>query len=374
MAGNIKYKQVSGGAGGGDYIQCRPTKQHVIDYATAQRLHQGGIVGLLPFSFADEGTRAEFFYFTDGLLVLRQAMDAGLSFSQVYTLLKGIISTLETCVSLGMPTQNIDFDPSRVLIRPVDLQPMFIYVPLQNYQPDAYDVRSLLLLVVSQSRPANEAEQAQIANLLNHLKQQSLFSLIDLKDFLGLGGKRGLPISGRLTTGSRIAKPLRRVRDFVSENSGVGGSRGVPGTMGAPGSGSGSGNDAGMGAGFGAGVNRGASASASAGGGVGGDAAPGSGSYALVRVSDNATWRINNASLVLGRVGGGQALKVSDSSTVGRAHAHLFLHNGRCYVADNNSKNGTFVNGRQLGAQQPVEVGDGSTVVLGAERFVIRVF
>jgi hypothetical protein len=221
MVANIKYKQVKGGAGRSEYLQCKPTKQHVIDYGIAQRLYQGGIVGLLPFSFADESTRkgntrTELFYFTDGLLALRQALDSGLSFPQVYTLFKGSISTLETCVSLGMPIQNIDFDPSRVWVRPADLQPMFIYMPVQNYQPDAHDVRSLLLFVVSQSRPANEVEQTLAASLLDHLKQQSLFSLIDLKDFLGLGSKHTASLSGQLMTGSNVAKPPRRVRDVSS--------------------------------------------------------------------------------------------------------------------------------------------------------------
>jgi hypothetical protein len=340
MAGSIKYRQVSGGADGGDHIHCRPTKQHVIDYAVAQRLHQGGIAGLLPFSFVDEGKQAELFYFTDGLLTLRQALDGGLSFLQVSVMLKGAISTLESCVSLGMPTQNIDFDPSRVLLRPADLRLMFIYLPLQNYQPGAYDIRSLLLLVVAESKPADANERAQSVNLLNHLKQQSLFSLIDLKDFLGLGGKRGIRTSERLTTGSKIAKPPRRVRDFVHEGGAAAGAASCQGDARPP------------------------------------DTHPpdnsGAGAYALVRVSDNATWRIEGASLVLGRISDQQTLKVSDSSSVGRAHARIFLHQGRCYLADNSSKNGTYMNGRRLTAQKPVEVADGSTVVLGSEQFVIR--
>jgi hypothetical protein len=370
MAGSIKYRQVSGGADGGDHIQCRLTKQHVIDYATAQRLHQGGIVGLLPFSFVDEGKHAELFYFTDNLLTLRQALDSGLSFSQVYTLLKGAIWTLETCVSLGMPTQNIDFDPLRVWVRPADLQPLFIYLPLQNYQPGAYDIRALLLLVVSESRPADATERAQSVSLLNHLKQQSLFSLIDLKDFLGLGGKQGVPISGRLTTGSKIAKPLRRVRDFVQEGNGaVATSGGV--VAGVPATAHAAGGVASAGGVAGAGGVANAGGAGSAGAGVSG-AASASASYALVRVSDNATWRIGDTAVVLGRIGDQQTLKVSDSSTVGRTHAWMFLHKGRCYIADNNSKNGTYINGRKLSSQQPAEVSNGSTVVLGAEQFVIQ--
>jgi hypothetical protein len=221
MAGSIKYKQMNGDVSGGEYLQCQPTKQHVIDYGIAQRLYQGGIAGLLPFSFTDESTRkgdtrTRLFYFTGGLFALRPALESGLSFSQVSMLLQGSISTLETCVSLGMPTQNIDFDPSRVWVRPADLQPMFIYMPLQNYQPGAHDIRSLLLLVVSQSRPVDETEQAQTASLLNHLKQQSLFSLIDLKDFLGLGSRQAAPVPGRLTTESKAVRPPRRVRDVAS--------------------------------------------------------------------------------------------------------------------------------------------------------------
>ena len=56
---------------------------------------------------------------------------------------------------------------------------------------------------------------------------------------------------------------------------------------------------------------------------------------------------------------------------VSRKHAEFRLDEGRCTVADTNSRFGTFVNGQKITA--PVEVRVGSHVQLGAGGPILRV-
>src|SRR5258708_16580433 len=56
---------------------------------------------------------------------------------------------------------------------------------------------------------------------------------------------------------------------------------------------------------------------------------------------------------------------------VSRKHAEFRLGEGRCFVADSNSRFGTFVNGQKIAA--PVEVRVGANVQLGAGGPILRV-
>ncbi|MGB5468161.1 MAG: FHA domain-containing protein [Sedimenticolaceae bacterium] len=55
-----------------------------------------------------------------------------------------------------------------------------------------------------------------------------------------------------------------------------------------------------------------------------------------------------------------------------RRHAHIFRHDGRLFIEDLGSTNGTFVNGRRLG-DESVELHNGQTVAFGGDYFVYRV-
>ena len=56
---------------------------------------------------------------------------------------------------------------------------------------------------------------------------------------------------------------------------------------------------------------------------------------------------------------------------VSRKHAEFRFTDGRCVVADANSRFGTFVNGRKIAA--PVQISAGSQVQLGTEGPILRV-
>lgn len=73
-------------------------------------------------------------------------------------------------------------------------------------------------------------------------------------------------------------------------------------------------------------------------------------------------------SLLLGREPGRAGLVVNDES-VSRVHCELILRGRQVMIRDNNSTNGTFVDGRRLSANESVVLRDGGDVKMGAVRF-----
>jgi pSer/pThr/pTyr-binding forkhead associated (FHA) protein len=60
--------------------------------------------------------------------------------------------------------------------------------------------------------------------------------------------------------------------------------------------------------------------------------------------------------LVIGRAAGNE-IRIEDTYASGR-HARLYDRSGHVYIEDMNSTNGTYVNGRRLGAQQILQPQD----------------
>lgn len=63
---------------------------------------------------------------------------------------------------------------------------------------------------------------------------------------------------------------------------------------------------------------------------------------------------------------------IRDNNTISRQHANIYVSGSTAYVEDNNSKNGTFLNGIMLVAGQRQELRDGDVIKLSNEEFVYR--
>ena len=65
---------------------------------------------------------------------------------------------------------------------------------------------------------------------------------------------------------------------------------------------------------------------------------------------------------------------ISGNRGVGRVHAVLYVRNGQVYIADNNSKNKTFVDGEELKpGDSPKMLLSGSKIKLGTEELEFRI-
>jgi len=60
-----------------------------------------------------------------------------------------------------------------------------------------------------------------------------------------------------------------------------------------------------------------------------------------------------------------QLYHLDDESSVSSLHCTIFYEQGKFYITDDNSTNGTFVNGKRLDANQPMELPDGAEIILG---------
>ena len=61
---------------------------------------------------------------------------------------------------------------------------------------------------------------------------------------------------------------------------------------------------------------------------------------------------------------------ISDNGNVSRKHADIVTRGCDCYVKDLKSKNGTFINGNSLEAQQETQIQDGDELRISDEEFV----
>lgn len=60
-----------------------------------------------------------------------------------------------------------------------------------------------------------------------------------------------------------------------------------------------------------------------------------------------------------------QGAFLSQDGRVGNEHCYLFFRNGNWFVRDNNSKNGTAVNSRDIGLNGECMLSDGDELKLG---------
>ena len=67
----------------------------------------------------------------------------------------------------------------------------------------------------------------------------------------------------------------------------------------------------------------------------------------------------------------GASVKISGNLAISRTHAMLQEQQGRVFVIDLESTNGTRVRGERIAARIPVEVHDGEIICFGSEQFLM---
>lgn len=77
-------------------------------------------------------------------------------------------------------------------------------------------------------------------------------------------------------------------------------------------------------------------------------------------------------SFVLGKNPEKSDYAVAGNTNISRVHAVITMRNGRYYVMDQNSTNGTFINGRIIKAGQETEILPGDCLMLANEEFIFN--
>lgn len=81
---------------------------------------------------------------------------------------------------------------------------------------------------------------------------------------------------------------------------------------------------------------------------------------------------LGKPSFVLGKNLEKSDYAVADNMNISRVHAVITMRNGRYYVMDQNSTNGTFINGRIIKAGQETEILPGDCLMLANEEFIFN--
>ena len=81
---------------------------------------------------------------------------------------------------------------------------------------------------------------------------------------------------------------------------------------------------------------------------------------------------LGKPSFVLGKNPEKSDYAVAANTNISRVHAVITMRNGRYYVMDQNSTNGTFINGRIIKAGQETEILPGDCLMLANEEFIFN--
>ena len=92
----------------------------------------------------------------------------------------------------------------------------------------------------------------------------------------------------------------------------------------------------------------------------------------LTRQVTGEKLELGKPSFVLGKNPEKSDYAVADNTNISRVHAVITTRNGRYYVMDQNSTNGTFINGRIIKAGQETEILPGDCLMLANEEFIFN--
>ena len=93
----------------------------------------------------------------------------------------------------------------------------------------------------------------------------------------------------------------------------------------------------------------------------------------LLRTATNEKIYINKPEFAIGRSAIKADYTVTDNSDVSRIHCIIERKNGVSYIKDNQSTNGTYVNGKNIAGQENVFLTNNAKVSLGDEEFVYHI-
>ncbi|MBE5872835.1 MAG: FHA domain-containing protein [Lachnospiraceae bacterium] len=92
----------------------------------------------------------------------------------------------------------------------------------------------------------------------------------------------------------------------------------------------------------------------------------------LYRVLTNETIKINKPVFRIGKERSYVDYFVTNNTAVSRNHADIVMRAGKFYVKDLNSKNHTYINGREIPVQIETEILNGDRLTLGNEEFIFK--
>lgn len=96
---------------------------------------------------------------------------------------------------------------------------------------------------------------------------------------------------------------------------------------------------------------------------------PASAKAYITRISTGEKIEITGTNFIVGKSADYAKYVIKNNRAISRVHATFIIRNGTYYIADNDSKNGTFVNGQKIDFENMAELCDGDIIQLANEKF-----
>lgn len=330
-------------------LTVKTTKGEKLEYAHAELLFQGGIDSFLPFSYEAKKDEALFTYDVADKVKLTTYLGAKLSLDQFYSLIKNVIEAVEACSDRGLNYTNMLFDFENVYLDTEAAKILFAYVPASGLSGERAHIIDLLQFLAAEASFICEEDIDYAHDLLDFLQRQTVFSLIDLKDFLNKKAlkKREDDDSGPLENTPQ--KGATKTYDFLKEQAG-----------------SVSAEEINQNRNFAEQVSFGVSdvplPDAPA------DPVP----FSVLRCSSSEKYTLSpGGKITIGRSSRCD-IPVKGNTNISRKHACFHTQKEACFISDLGSTNKTFVDGRELAANTPTELKRGTKFKLADEEFILH--
>ena len=94
--------------------------------------------------------------------------------------------------------------------------------------------------------------------------------------------------------------------------------------------------------------------------------------FHFIRERTGERIKFDEDGVMVGRSSARSDYIITGNGSLSRSHCKFFVRDGSAYIHDDNSSNGTYLNGRRLSMGETVPVGRGDKVVLAGETFIIE--
>lgn len=94
----------------------------------------------------------------------------------------------------------------------------------------------------------------------------------------------------------------------------------------------------------------------------------------LVRHKNNERIKITSSTFRLGRDRDFNDYTITDNKYIGHSHCHIVAKNGEYFIVDDNTKNHTFVDGKEIPPSTEIKISHGQRISLANEEFEFRLY
>lgn len=310
------------------------TAEEELAYAEAECVKQGCDETLFTFSYGKKGKGYKFVYYIGTAEPAMEYLENPMSDEYFDSVLTSFLRLFRACETNGLSSQRVSFRPEHLFFDPAHYTLKFVYCPVRQTRQQFSEATKALALIAEKAVLESPEAKRKADAVLDYARRSAIFSWVDYERFLqGIGvleGERNeapAEWSGGKRNTSRID-----VRDSFGFNFAEVGNRAKPAQA--------------------------ASTSASRAGRT----------YALVRISNGETYRLNEGEMLIGSSAECD-LYLADVPGLSRRHAIICCNNGQCSVKDLGSTNGTVVYVRRLQPDVFVNVGYGEMIELARTKF-----